>query len=326
MSNIYHDDKSSHHAVIIVNLGSPNTASYFDIMRFLREFLSDNRVIKLPKAIWLPILYGFILPFRSRKLVKSYQEILVDGKIPLHLYSENLAHKMNELTNEHTHVRLALRYGSPSISDAIESLRKYPIKKLTILPLFAQYSASTSASTFDALATWARKQNFLWDTKFIHSYHDHPAYLTAICESIKAHWAKNGQKHLLFTYHGLPKAMLLAGDPYHCYCVKTTRLLCEMLNLKDDEHSMSFQSRFGAQEWLKPYTDDVIPELAKKHEAIDVICPGFAVDCLETIEEVNMGYRELFLENGGKDFHMIPCLNDQESHAKALLDVISSPF
>jgi|TARA_Y200000002_G_scaffold380340_1_gene391594 ferrochelatase len=324
-TNVYHENRTDHHAIIIVNLGSPATPTYFDIMRFLREFLSDHRVIKLPKVLWYPILYGFILPFRSRGLIHSY-EMICDGKAqPLLETTKRLAEKMDERTPETTHVRHAFRYGKDNIEKAISELRAtYPIKKLTILPLFPQFSASTTGSVFDALSQWASKQNFLWNTKFIHTYHQHPAYLEAVCNQIKRHWKEHGQKHLLLTYHGLPKVMLTEGDPYYCYCMQTSRLLAQQLGLNETEYTTSFQSRFGRQEWLKPYTEDVLKELAKEHRKIDAICPGFAADCLETIEEVKVTYAEQFVEFGGESLTLIPCLNDHDDHARALI-AISGP-
>ena len=319
--NIYHDDPSSHHAIILVNLGSPKTASYFAIAKFLRQFLSDSRVIKLPKLLWHPILYGFILPFRSKRLVHSYKEICQDGQMPLIKYTRNLADKMDSKTPENVHVRYALRYGDSSIAKAIASLKKYPIKKLTILPLFPQYSASTSASVFDDLSTWAQRQNFLWNTKFIHTYHQHPAYIEAISASIKRHWKSHGQQHLIMSFHGLPKSMLTKGDPYYCYCMQTVRLIAEHMGLKETQYTACFQSRFGRAEWLKPYADDVIPKLAKDHQKVDVICPGFAADCLETLEEVAIGYDQLFKDSGGYSLKLIPCLNDHDDHVRALIAI-----
>ena len=313
--SIYHKNKAHHHGILLVNLGSPESASYFSIARFLKNFLSDQRVIKLPKLLWYPILYGFILPFRSRRLIHSYQSILVDGKIPLHHYTHRLAQKCDDMTGPTTHVVSCYRYPESSVAKAIESLKKYPIRKLTIVPLFAQYSASTSASVFDAVARYMAKQNFVWDLEFIHTYHHQPAFIQLIGQQIKDHFEQHGKKHILISYHGLPEDMLKAGDPYYCYCMQTTRLIKEHLDLTDDDISSSFQSRFGAQKWLEPYTDDVIPKLAQEKKDIAVICPGFSVDCLETIEEVNMTYREMFMNHGGKTYEYIPCLNDSDAHA-----------
>lgn len=322
--NIYHNAKEQHHGILLVNLGSPEKANYISIARFLKNFLSDQRVIKLPKVLWYPILYGFILPFRSWRLVHSYQSILVDGKIPLHLYTDNLAQKCQALTDAKTHVVSCYRYPESSLTQAIESLKKHPIRKLTVVPLFAQYSASTSGSVFDAVAKYMSKQNFIWDLEFIHTYHHRPEFIQLIVDQIQDYFKHHGQKHILLSFHGLPEDMLKAGDPYYCYCMQTTRLIKESLGLDDSGLSCSFQSRFGAQKWLQPYTDDVIPQLAKDQKDIVVICPGFSVDCLETIEEVNMTYKALFLEHGGRTYDYIPCLNDSDKHAALFANLFAN--
>lgn len=323
--SIYHQKPEKHHAIIIVNLGSPKELTTRSIAKFLREFLSDHRVIKIPKLFWYPILYGIILPFRSKRLVHNYGSIWDNGS-PLLNHTHELAEKMDNLAPEHVHVRAAMNYGSPSIEQTIKDLRKeHPIRDITILPLYPQYSASTSASVFDRLAKWGIKDNFIPNLRFISSYHDHATWLDMIIEQIRTHRENNpGSTHLFISYHGLPADSLSQGDPYYCLCTQTTRLLAERLGLNEDEISMGFQSRFGYNKWLEPYTDDVLDKLAKSHEVIDVICPGFATDCLETLEEIKITYGELFKESGGKDLRYIDCANSSELHAKTLLSICLS--
>jgi ferrochelatase len=321
--SLYHNNPEHHQGILLVNLGSPKKANYMSIICFLKNFLSDSRVIKLPKILWYPILFGIILPFRSRRLIHSYQSILIDGNIPLHFYTDRLASKCDEITDDKTHVLSCYRYPQTSIRDAISALKAYPIRKLTIIPLFAQYSASTSGSVFDAITKELSKENFIWDIKYIHTYHHHPEFIALIADQINTYFKQHGKRHLLISYHGLPEAMLKAGDPYYCYCMQTSRLIKEMLNLTNNDISTSFQSRFGAQKWLEPYTDHVIPKLAHEHKEIAVICPGFSVDCLETLEEVNVTYRQLFMKHGGRSYDYIPCLNDSDQHAAFFAKLIA---
>ena len=325
--------KSTHHqqplrtTILLVNLGTPKAASYIETMRFLRTFLSDPRVINLPKLLWYPILYGIILPFRSLSSMKKYQKIVVNNKLPLQKISQDLCALVNEKvekTYTNTHVELAMRYGDQNIASVLEKLRKIPHQQLIIIPLFPQFSATTSASIFDEAARCLKQWNFLPNITFVRDYCNEKSYIRALANSIKNHWEqdKPGQI-LLFTYHGLPEVNHVKGDPYACYCFKTTRLVSEALGLDPDQYKTVFQSRFGPSRWLQPYTEDTIISLAKDGvETIDVIAPSFAVDCLETIDEIGREYEEVFLQHGGKVLRYIPALNASEASAEILSEVI----
>lgn len=315
--------------ILIVNLGSPDDTSTRAVRRYLAEFLWDPRVIEAPRPIWWAILHGFILRFRPRKTAAMYRKIWTDQGSPLIATSREQAQKLEKVLQERIRgnviVDVAMRYGNPSIRDALRGMRKAGAKRVLIVPLYPQYSATTTASVFDAVTSELQHWRWLPDLRFINSYHDHPAYIDALAKSILTHWSQRGRKPdvLVFSFHGIPKRYVDNGDPYFCYCQKTARLVAEKLSLKESQWKVTFQSRVGKEEWLQPYTDISMKQLAHQGiKSIDVICPGFSADCLETLEEINMENRELFLERGGQNFDYIPCLNASDDHIHALSQLI----
>lgn len=316
-------------SILLVNLGTPKSASYFSTMRFLREFLSDNRVVGISRYIWYPILYGFILPFRSYASSNKYKRIETEDGMPLEYITKALYKKVKagiESGLADTKVYYAMRYGENSIAGVLEALKSIPHKELIILPLFPQYSATTTGSIFDEVARALQTWSFIPNYRFIGGYADDMNYIQGLSESIKEHWQKSKRSEmLLFTYHGLPEKNLINGDPYYCYCQKTTRLVAESLGLKDGTYQTVFQSRFGPNRWLQPYTESVIEDMAKRGiKEIDIIAPSFAVDCLETIDEITREYQEVFTHHGGKNLYYIDALNDTDRHAHIITKIISA--
>ncbi|MEC8882786.1 MAG: ferrochelatase [Pseudomonadota bacterium] len=313
--------------ILLINLGTPEKPSYFSILSFLREFLSDKRVININKLLWYPILYGFILPFRSYSSSKKYAQVFTKKGMPLAYLSKQLQKKVNNEIQRHhdeTEVKLCMRYGKNNIKSTLNSIKKIPHKELIVIPLFPQYSATTSASIFDEVAKSLKQWNFIPNYRFIRDYCNEKAYIQALITSIQEHWNKNKQGEiLLFTYHGLPEKNLLNGDPYSCYCHKTTRLVTEGLNLPPDRFKTVFQSRFGPTQWLKPYTEETLIEMANRGiKRIDIIAPSFAVDCLETIDEIKREYGEVFINHGGKSLNYIEALNDSNQHISLITNII----
>ncbi|MFP5505803.1 MAG: ferrochelatase, partial [Gammaproteobacteria bacterium] len=292
------------------------------------EFLWDPRVVETPRPLWWLILHGVILRIRPRRAAKAYASVWTEAGSPLLAISKRQAAALQFALTEHlpgpVKVALGMRYGNPSIASALEELRAAGARRLLVLPLYPQYSATTGASTFDAVAAVLRQWRWLPELRFVTHYHDHPDYIAAVAESIRAHRAAHpGDAQLLFSFHGLPKRYLLAGDPYHCECHATARLVAERLNLRPDQWQVAFQSRFGREEWLKPYTDHTLKAWGKQGvERVQVVCPGFSADCLETLEEIAEQNRELFLHAGGQQFEYIPALNDSPAHIAALVQMI----
>ncbi|MEC8460830.1 MAG: ferrochelatase [Pseudomonadota bacterium] len=322
-------------AILMVNLGTPDKPSTFSVAQYLREFLSDPRVIQIPKLLWYPILYGIILPFRSPASAKKYRRVWDDDS-PLRTYLHQLVTKLNvsiPSKSEHEiNIYGAMRYGQPSIKHKLNLLQKKGYHQIIVLPLFPQYSAVTTASIFDEIATHFKRWPYLPEFRFINTYHDHPLYIQALKAQIQAHWQQTPRgQHLLFSFHGLPKKQWMQGDPYHCFCQKTARLVAESLGLLKHEYSVCFQSRLGPTEWLKPYTEETLCKLAQNGiQSLDVIAPSFLADCLETIDEIDFEYKACFLEHGGKTFHYIKALNDSDacvSFFKAFIsDLIYTPL
>jgi ferrochelatase len=314
--------------ILITNLGTPEAPETPAVRRFLAEFLSDPRVIESPRWLWLPILHGIILRLRPRRTAEAYRRIWSGEGSPLYAISRRLAAaieaRLLEGQRDNYRVELAMRYGLPSIASALERLRQANVQRLLVLPLYPQYSATTTASTFDAVAAELRTWRWLPELRFINDYHDDAGYTGALAESVRAHQAQHGvPDRLLFSFHGLPRHYFLAGDPYYCHCQKTARLVAEALQLRDDQWSVSFQSRFGPRAWLQPYTDKLLAGWAKSGiRRVQVICPGFAADCLETLEEIQILNRELFMGRGGTEYTYIPALNDHPLHVGALLEII----
>lgn len=314
--------------VLLTNLGTPDAPTAKALKPYLKEFLSDPRVVEFPRALWWLVLNGIILNIRPKRSAEAYQSVWTDEGSPLLVHTKNQTEKVraalaSEL-GEKVMVEFAMRYGSPSIKSALDKMFDNGVKKLIVLPLYPQYSGSTTGSTFDAISNDFTQRRFLPELRFINHYHDNPKYIEALANKISAHREQYGKADkLIFSYHGVPKRYLLNGDPYHCECHKTTRLVAEKLGLYRDEYMTCFQSRFGREEWLKPYTDHTLKALPEKGvKSIQIVCPGFSADCLETIEEIGMENKEYFIEAGGEDYQYIPALNSDDEHIETLLTII----
>ncbi|MFT5133464.1 MAG: ferrochelatase [Gammaproteobacteria bacterium] len=324
----YPDDIPVCTGILLTNLGTPDAPTVTAVRRYLAEFLSDPRVIELAKPLWWLILHGIILRTRPRRSAHAYSQVWTDEGSPLLRISNQqtalITENLRERAAEPIHVELAMRYGTPSISSALEKLRAANAQRLIVLPLYPQYSATTTASTFDEIARILKTWRCIPELRMINHYHEDSGYISALVESIRDHWAEFGKaEKLLMSFHGLPKKYILAGDPYEDECQRTACLLAEQLGLEEESWAVSFQSRLGLQEWLKPYTDKVLKKWGKSGiKNVQVICPGFSADCLETLEEVSLQNREFFLQAGGSEFSYIPALNDQTMHINALSDII----
>jgi len=325
---IFSHNTSPATGILITNLGTPSAATIPAVRRYLAEFLSDTRVVEIPPIIWKPILYTSILTRRPKIAAHAYQSIWMEQGSPLLVHSKAQRAAIQALLSEQfdgpVKVALAMRYGSPSIESALNELRESNVQRILVLPLYPQYSATTTASTFDAIASILRSWRWIPELRMVNQYHDFVPYITALKNSINNYWSQNSKPDkLVLSFHGLPKRNLEKGDPYFCQCHKTARLLVAALGLDDSEWIMTFQSRFGKLEWLTPATDTVLKELAQSGiKNIHVVSPGFSADCLETLEEVDMQYRELFLESGGEQYHYIPALNAEPDHINALVELI----
>lgn len=314
--------------VLVTNLGTPDKPEKGALRRYLREFLSDPRVVEVPRLLWLIILHGVILNIRPARSAAAYRTVWTDEGSPLltntRAQAEALQTAMTRLYGESVIVEYAMRYGTRSIPEQLQSLFDSGARQLLVLPLYPQYSGPTGGSTFDAVAADFQQRRWLPDLRFVAQYHDHPAYIQALADSVRAHWADNGRADLLLmSYHGEPQRYLEQGDPYHCQCHKTSRLLAEALELAEDDYQTCFQSRFGREPWLQPYTDATLKALpAGGVHSVQLICPGFSADCLETIEEIGVENREYFMHAGGQRYEYIPCLNSQQGHIDALTTII----
>ena len=320
-------------AILLCNLGTPDAPTAPALRRYLGEFLSDHRVVEIPKPIWWLILHGIILRVRPAKSAKKYESIWIKpeangqgGGSPLKVWSEKNALHLQGSLAQRGHlvpVRLGMRYGNPSIPSQLAALKAEGFKRILILPLYPQYSGTTTASVFDAVYTWAAKTRLVPELRFVNHYHDQPAFIEALVQRIRNHWLTNGRaEKLVMSFHGVPERTLHLGDPYHCECLKTGRLLAERLGLSKEQYQLTFQSRFGKAKWLEPYTEPTLIAMAQAGvKSVDVVCPGFPVDCLETLEEISMEAKEAFLHAGGKEFSYIPCLNDSPPWITALADV-----
>ena len=315
--------------ILLVNLGSPSAPTTKAVRKYLAEFLWDPRVIEIPRFLWWIILHGVILRFRPSRSAKKYKQVWTPQGSPLVVTSTKQAQAVGKQLSKRIRgtviVDTAMRYGKPPIAEGLRGLRKAGARRLLILPMYPQYSATTTASVFDAVTEELRHWRWLPDMRFINSYHDHPKYIEALANSITRSWQQRGKKPelLVFSFHGIPRRYIENGDPYFCHCQKTARLVVEKLQLADEDWTLVFQSRVGREEWLRPYCDETMKQLAiEGTKSIDVICPGFSSDCLETIEEINMENREIFLSNGGETFNYIPALNDHPDHISALCELV----
>ncbi len=326
----YKHDRPTCTGVLVTNLGTPDAPTTPAVKRYLAEFLSDPRVIETPKFIWWCILHGIILRTRPQRSAAAYKKVWTKNGSPLLDIASRQARKIQtELNTRTTHsikVELAMRYGNPSIKQALEKLRDANANRILIFPLYPQYSAVTTASTFDAVAAVLKTWRLIPEIRTINHYHDNPDYINAVANRINQYWQTHPKpEKLLFSFHGLPKNYLLAGDPYYCECHKTARLIADRLALKKAEWQLTFQSRFGPRKWLQPYTDKTLKKLAKKGtRQVQVVCPGFSADCLETIEEINMQNRAFFIAAGGEAFAYIPALNADDGHIQVLSNIITT--
>jgi len=314
-------------AIVLVNLGTPDEPSRKAVRRYLKQFLSDPRVVEIPSLVWWFILRLFILPFRSGKSAAKYRTIWTKEGSPLKVFTAKqatlLGKQLAEREHENVKVVMAMRYGSPSLPEVLDQLKSEHVERIVVLPAYPQYSGTTTASVWDAVyAHFARVRN-IPELRLVKHYHDHEGYIEALRERVETYWENHGRgQKLVMSFHGIPKRTLLLGDPYFCECHKTARLLAVALGMGADEYVVTFQSRFGKAEWLQPYTAPTVQELARQGLArIDVICPGFTSDCLETLEEINMEVRHDFESAGGKEFHYIPCLNDSPAWITGLAEI-----
>jgi ferrochelatase len=314
--------------VLLTNLGTPDAPTASALRRYLGQFLADPRVVEVPRLLWMIILHGVILNIRPRRSAHAYQQVWTDEGSPLLSFSRKQAAAIEQALENSNYgpikVELAMRYGSPSIESALTRLHQANARRLLVLPLYPQYSASTCASTFDAVADVLKSWRWVPQFRMIMDYHRHESWIQAVADSISEHWEQNGHSEkLVMSFHGLPERYLKNGDPYHCQCHASARLVAEKLQIPDDAWQVVFQSRFGREEWLKPYCDETLESLGKSGiKKVDIICPGFSADCLETLEEVAMQNRDIFLAAGGQQYAYIPALNDRADHIQSLVELI----
>jgi ferrochelatase len=319
-------------AVVLINLGTPNKADAKNVRRFLSEFLSDKRVVEIPRPLWLIILYCFILPFRPKKVAEAYRQTFIDGRSPLRIYSEQLAERVKqklqqELGEAAPLCELAMTYGDDNISRVSTALIEQGVNNIIYIPLYPQYSATTTAAALDQVTDFYRKRRDICQWHWLRDYHDHPLYIGALSASVKQHWQKHGcADQLLMSFHGIPQRNIDLGDPYFEQCSATAALLAQHLDLSPSDWQLSFQSRLGRAQWLQPYSIDAVKQMGEKGmSTIDVIAPAFAVDCVETLEEISMELAEEFTHAGGNELRYIPCLNAEESHQLLMISLIK-PF
>ncbi len=317
--------------LLITNLGTPSAPTAAALRKYFAEFLWDPRVVEYPRVLWWLILHLVILRVRPRRKAESYAKIWTEQGSPLMVHTQAQLEKLKDAFHSQYHLKnieidFAMRYGEPSIESVIQNMHQKNVTRLLVLPLYPQYSGSTAGSTFDAVAAALSKLRWIPELRFVNQYADDVAYIEACAKRIKQYWKQNARGNkLLFSFHGLPKRFLMAGDPYHCQCHKTARLIARRLQLDEHEWMLTFQSRFGKEEWLQPYTDKTLETLALQGtESVDVFCPGFSADCIETLEEIDMENRNIFLQAGGKQFQYIPALNDSAEHINALSKIAQS--
>ncbi len=312
--------------VLLCNLGTPNRPVCPSLRKYLAEFLMDPRVIELPKLFRAILVRGIIVNFRSHKSAAVYREVWTDQGSPLLINSLALGEKLSQVLGEDFHVEVAMRYGDPSIESKVTAMHEAGIRHIIAIPMYPQYSGSTNGSTFDALAQSFTKQRWVPKLNFVNDYYQYDAYIAAVGDSIKAHWSEHGKKQkLIMSFHGVPKKFSTRGDPYEEQCKHSAQRLAEYLELEDTDWMLVFQSRLGAEEWLQPYCDKTLQSLpAQGITSVDIVCPGFSVDCLETLEEIEGENKEYFLEAGGQSYSYIPCLNADDSHADLMAEIVKT--
>lgn len=315
--------------VLLVNLGTPDKPDSASIRRFLREFLSDPRVVEIPRMLWLLILHLFILPFRPQKLVKAYRSIWTEEGAPLLVIAYKQQKKLEQLFQNSIGQQdkyifaTAMSYGNPSISSALDEFKNKNIEKLLLVPMYPQYSGSTTAAIFDQVTDILQSWRNIPELRMIKDYYNHPLYIKALADSVSH--TKNNHPHLVMSFHGIPIDYCTKGDPYNDQCQKTASLLAESLNLQDHQWTISFQSLFGKAEWLKPYTNKTLSKMPQQGiKDINIICPGFSNDCLETLEEIKVENKQVFMDAGGETYHYIPALNDSDEHIQLIKTLVET--
>jgi len=313
--------------ILLINLGTPAAPTSRALRPYLRQFLSDRRVVEIPRALWWPILNGIILNTRPGASAGRYAKIWTTEGSPLAVHTERQARLLRGYLGQRTkaplEVEWAMRYGRPAVEEKLRALRERGCERVLVIPLYPQYAASTTGSTYDALGAALSRMRNVPALRVVKHFHDHPGYIQALAQSVRDHWMVSGRSdRLVMSFHGVPRFMLDRGDPYHCECQKTARLLGETLGLKPEQILVAFQSRFGRARWLTPYTMNAVAELGKRKVGrIDVMCPGFVSDCLETLEEIAIEAKAAFLSAGGREFHYIACLNERDDWMRALTDI-----
>jgi len=310
--------------VLLINLGTPDRPVCPSLRKYLGEFLMDPRVIELPRLFRAILVKGIIVNFRSHKSAATYREIWTDDGSPLLINSLNLGRKTAELLGDNFELEVAMRYGKPSVTQKIRALHQKGVRKIVVVPLYPQYSGSTNGSTFDAVSHALNAQRWVPSVNFVSDYYQYDSYIKAVGDSVLNHWEKHGRNQkLVMSFHGVPQKYVTRGDPYQSQCATSARRIADYLNLSDDEWQLVFQSRFGAEEWLQPYCDQTLKSYpAQGIKSVDMICPGFSADCLETLEEIEGENKEYFLEAGGEKYNYIPCLNDSDSHARLMSEIV----
>ena len=321
--NFQHENEQKK-GVLIAYLGTPDSPDVLSVRRYLKEFLSDPRIIEVPKIIWWFILNIFILNFRSFNSARLYKSIWTDGGSPLLVNCLKIKEKVQKSLPSNYQVALGMRYGNPSIKSALNELKEANCRDVEVITLFPHYSATTVGSIFDAVSTEIKSWRWVPSVKFLNSYHDNPLLIEILSKRIKKSFESQGKPDkLVFSYHSIPKKYFDSGDPYHCLCQKTSRLIAEKLSLDEKDYITAFQSRFGPSEWLKPYTSETMKSLPKEGiKSVQVVSPGFGVDNLETLQEIDIENKEYFEDAGGENFHYIPCLNDDDDHVEFLISLI----
>ena len=321
--NFQHENEQKK-GVLIAYLGTPDSPDVLSVRRYLKEFLSDPRIIEVPKIIWWFVLNIFILNFRSFNSARLYKSIWTDGGSPLLVNCIKIKEKVQKSLPSNYQVALGMRYGNPSIKSALNELKEANCRDIEVITLFPHYSATTVGSIFDAVSTEIKSWRWVPSVKFLNSYHDNPLLIEILSKRIKKSFESQGKTDkLVFSYHSIPKKYFDSGDPYHCLCQKTSRLIAEKLSLNEKDYITAFQSRFGPSEWLKPYTSETMKSLPKEGiKSVQVVSPGFGVDNLETLQEIDIENKEYFEDAGGENFHYIPCLNDDDDHVEFLISLI----
>lgn len=317
---------ASRQAVVLVHLGTPSAATPAGVRTFLRDFLSDRRVVELPRAIWWPLLHGFILPLRPRRVARSYQALWQQwGDSPLRVLAGRQLQRLRQhLARPELRIELAMTYGEPGLAATLDTLQREGIDQVLVLPLYPQYSATTTAAVMDETARFIQRHRALPGLAMVRDYHDHPLYIEGLAQTVEAYWQRQGRgQRLLLSFHGIPERNVERGDPYLQQCQRTADLLARRLELEGDDWTMSFQSRLGRARWLQPYTDQLLQQWGEQGLGrVDVLCPAFAVDCLETLEEIEVENRARFAAAGGGALHYIPCLNDSRQQLDLLQALI----